>query len=201
MLIDLDKCGACQACTIACKAENNVPNGIQFNKVVPMGTGKYPNFKMQLIPLPCMHCQNPPCVHACPVKATYKRKDGLVVQDDKKCIGCKYCMIACPYGVRYFNKKTPYTSDKDYGEKPEYTNPEVNIRPRGVVEKCSFCIHRIDAGNPVPACNEACPCNARYFGDLDDPNSEISQLITRKRAVKLKEEKLTKPQVYYGLDK
>jgi Fe-S-cluster-containing dehydrogenase component len=201
MFIDLDKCVGCQACTIACKAENNVPEGIQRNKVLPIGKGKYPNYKMQLIPMPCMHCEDAPCIKMCPVKATYLREDGVVVQDDKKCVGCKYCMNACPYAVRMFNKKTPYTSDKDYGYTPDYTNPVVKLRPRGVVEKCTFCMHRIDAGNPTPACVEACPADARHFGDIDDPYSNVSKLIAHKRGIKLKEEKLTKPKVYYGLEK
>ena len=115
MVIDLDKCTGCQACTIACKEENNVPYGSPeenkrrlvpyWNKVIAVSNGEYPSVNVEMIPMPCMHCDNPPCVQVCPAKATYLREDGIVVQNYRRCIGCKYCIAACPYGVRNFNYK------------------------------------------------------------------------------------------------
>ncbi len=137
-----------------------------------------------------MHCENPACVNVCPVKATYKRADGIVVQDNTKCIGCKYCMQACPYRVRQFNKKPPFSYRKE--------NP-LGAHVGGTVIKCTFCQHRIDAGNLNTACNQWCPTKARVFGDLNDPDSEISKLIIERNGIQLLEEKLTKPQIYYGL--
>lgn len=206
MYIDIDKCVACNACTIACKSENNVAEGIFWNRVVAMGPyGEYPNVKMNFLPIPCQHCDNPPCVTMCPVKATYKREDGVVIQNDKKCIGCKYCMTACPYGVRSFNKTEPYVEAgkgvEAWDKVPEFVNNEVKVRPRHVVEKCTFCVHRLDKGNKTPACVEACPTKCRVFGDLDDPNSEIYKAVNRKNTYQLKPEQKTKPKVYYGADR
>lgn len=213
MVIDLDKCTCCQSCTIACKAENNVPYStpedykrqrmISWHRVIVSTVGKYPSAKMQIYPMPCFHCENAPCVKVCPTRASYKRKDGLVIIDQKICIGCKYCMIACPYGARFFNFK------KQEGK--EYHNPDVPLRKEGVVEKCTFCVHRIDkavkegkkVGNPdgevTTACNEACPAGARYFGDLDDPNSVVSKLLGARKGVQLRQDLLTNPSVYYLL--
>lgn len=201
MVIDLAKCTACQACTIACKSENNVPDGIFWHRVIPFTKGRYPSVRTELTPRPCMHCENAPCVTVCPTKATYKRKDGLVLIDYDKCIGCKYCIQACPYGVRSYTVKQPAAA--------QYNNPEVKAVYKGVVEKCTFCVHRIDkavkegkkVGNPdgevTTACNEACPSEARYFGDLDDPNSVVSKKIAQREHVILKEYLGTKSQVYY----
>lgn len=200
MLIDLDKCSACQACTISCCSENNLPKGIERTKVYPVGPkGTYPHISMQLIPIGCMQCDNPPCVTVCPIKATYKREDGIIVQDNKKCMGCKYCMNACPYEARTFNKYTPFT--EEYDKVPAFINPNSTVSPRHTIDKCDFCIHRIDEGNYTPACIRACPSNARYFGDLDDPNSEINKLIKERHAQFLRPEKNTKPKVYYVWDK
>ena len=158
MVIDLDKCVGCQACSTACKNENNVPHGspdeqrlrrdIYWNKVIAVTNGKYPRVNTELIPMPCMHCDHAPCVTVCPAKATYRREDGIIVQDFRRCIGCKYCIVACPYGARSFNSKEQ--------EEEEYHRPDLppdrNVwgqwpfptRTHGVVEKCTFCFHRID---------------------------------------------------------
>lgn len=218
MVIDLDKCTACQACTIACRAENNVPfageeqtrkgRAIFWNEVIPIVEGKYPNISTTFIPRPCMHCENPPCVKVCPVGATYLREeDGLVMQNVHRCIGCRYCTVACPYGSRFFNWFKP--------EWPEpmdnYLNPDVPKRFTGVVEKCTFCIHRIENakkeaeresreikdGDVIPACVQTCPANARYFGDLEDPESEVSKLKKSPRAFKLLGDLGTHPKVIY----
>ena len=219
MVIDLDKCVACQSCTAACRMENNTPvagknqaemgRAILWNEVLPFAEGEYPNVRETMIPRPCMHCDDPPCVKVCPVQATYKTEEGVVLINYERCIGCRFCTVACPYQARYFNWFAP--------EWPESLkahlnpDPEVAPRPRGVVEKCTFCVQRLRKaretaqaeGRPftatdyVPACVETCTGHARYFGDLDDPNSLVSQLAASPRAFRLQEEMGTKPKVYY----
>lgn len=190
MFIDLKKCIGCHACTMACIRENQMPEGITPNRVLEMSIGEGPNARPYYMPLLCMHCENPVCAHVCPVRATYKRADGLVVQDNTKCIGCKYCMQACPYRVRMFNKQPPFTYKKEH---------PLGVHVGGTVIKCTFCQHRIDAGNLMTACNEWCPTTARVFGDLNDPQSEVSRLIIERNGIQLKQEKLTDPKIYYGL--
>lgn len=154
--------------------------------------GKFPDLRMQFLPVNCQHCENPACVSACPVKATYKREDGIVVQDTDKCIGCRYCMVACPYsGTRQFNWKEP-----EYAIEIAMGNENAESHHFNVVEKCTFCSHRL-AEEQLPACVEACPHLARYFGDLDDPNSDVSKAIEGREYFHLLEEKGTKPSVYY----
>ena len=220
MVIDLDKCTGCQACTIACKEENNVPHGSPeenrqrtepyWRKVIAASHGQYPAVSIEMIPMPCMHCENPPCVTVCPAKATYRREDGIIMQDFRRCIGCKYCLVACPYGVRNFNYKEQ--AEKEY-HRPD-PPPDRSVRgpwpfPRrthGVVEKCTFCFHRIDQAvgegkkigvDVVPACVESCPTNAMSFGDLDDPDSEVSRLLAGRGWIRLREGMGTRPKVYY----
>ena len=160
MVIDLDKCVGCQACTVACKEENNIPHGspkeqgqrreIYWNKVIAVSEGEYPTVRVEFIPIPCMHCDDAPCVTVCPAKATYHRDDGIVIQDFRRCIGCRYCIVACPYGVRNFNFKDQL--EKEY-HRPDLPPDRAARGPwpfpqrvRGVVEKCTFCFHRIDQG-------------------------------------------------------
>ncbi len=219
MVIDLDKCFACQSCTLACRMENNTPvagpdqasrdRAILWNEVLPFVEGEYPGVKVTLIPRPCQHCDNPPCTKVCPVKATYKDEEGIVQVDYDRCIGCRFCTVACPYQVRYFNWYRPEWPEA----LKEHLNPdpEVAPRPKGVVEKCTFCIQRLrkareqaDAeGRPfqatdyTPACVQTCTGRARYFGDLDDPESLVSQLAASPRAFRLLEEMGTQPKVYY----
>lgn len=220
MVIDLDKCVGCQACTVACKVENNVPHGspeeqkwrreIYWNKVIAVTNGKYPRVNTEIIPMPCLHCDRAPCVPVCPAKATYRREDGIIMQDYRRCIGCKYCIVACPYGARSFNYK-------EQEEKPYHRQdlpPDRSVwgpwpfpsRNHGVVEKCTFCFHRIDQGiregkkigkEVVPACVEECPANARFFGDLDDTQSEVSRLLSSRGWLRLREELGTQSKVYY----
>jgi len=220
MVIDLDKCVGCQACTIACKAENNVPHGspkeqkrateAYWHKVIAVSSGEYPLVNIEFIPMPCMHCEHPPCVTVCPAKATYKRDDGIVMQNFRRCIGCKYCMIACPYGVRSFNykeqKKEEYNRPDPPPDKESLGPWPFPHRPHGVVEKCTFCFHRIDKGlregkkigtDVVPACVEACPTEARAFGDLDDPESKVSKLLASRDWFRLRQELETEPSVFY----
>lgn len=219
MVIDLDKCTACQACVVACKAENNVPfstsaeaergHTMFWMQLLAHVEGEYPRVKATFIPRPCMHCDEPPCVQVCPVKATWKREDGLVIQDYDRCIGCKYCMVACPYGVRYMNvgKFEPPESLASYAN----PNPRVRRRRVGIVEKCTFCVHRLEQakeraraegrevkdGDYQTACQQTCTGGAIKFGDLDDPKSEVHRLSNDKRAFRLLEELGTEPRVYY----
>lgn len=196
MVIDLGKCFGCAACAIACKAENSTPPGIWWARVHHTETGKYPNAMRVNLPTVCMHCDNPPCVTVCPTGASHKRPDGIVAIDYDKCIGCKYCVQACPYASRQFlDKIKPYYPGHGLTPYEQYGYAK---HQEGVVEKCTFCAsNRIDAGNPIPACVQVCEGYARTFGDLDDPNSEVSQLIRVKKARPMKPELGTKPKVYY----
>lgn len=218
MVIDLDKCSACQACVVACKAENNVAivtpeqsdmgRTMLWMELIPMYEGEYPNVKARYIPRPCMHCEHPPCTKVCPVGATYQSKEtGIVGQIYPRCIGCRYCMNACPYSVRYFNWYEPEWP----GDYENTFNPDVSMRPKGVVEKCTFCHHRLLKARErakaekrelreedyVPACVQTCPSKAMYFGDLHNSNSTVSQLAKNSRAFKLLEDLGTEPKVIY----
>jgi len=175
MLVDLRKCIGCHACTVACQIENKLPLAEKWTKVLKVGpVGEYPNLTSYFMPLPCMHCEDAPCVEGCPTGASFRREDGIVLINADKCVGCKFCMLLCPYGVRQYN-------------------PE-----KGIVEKCILCYERLEAGE-VTRCVETCMMKARYVGDLDDPDSEIVQLIRKNNAKPLNEEWGTKPSVYYIL--
>ncbi len=204
MVIDLDKCIGCHRCVYACEATNDTREGHLWNILVEdQNTYEKPVF----ITRPCMHCENAPCVNVCPVHATYHRPDGLVAMDYDRCIGCRYCMVACPYGVRVFN----WTERTD--ENPQvgvWGTPEVERRPRGVVEKCTFCAHRLDAAAErnlrpgydraaTPACCNICPTEARVFGDLRDHESPASLALVGRQSVVLRGELGTKPRVFYLL--
>lgn len=231
MVIDLDRCTGCQACTVACRAENNVPvagpeesfkgRAIFWNELIAFTEGEYPHITMHLIPRPCMHCDDPACIKVCPVRATYKNSEGIVAQIWNRCIGCRLCMCACPYGARSFNWYHPEwpveKSWTDDGHKPwtmdQYLNPEVSVRCKGVVEKCLFCIQRLRRAKEkarrenrklrdeelihLPACAQTCPSSARTFGDLDDPDSAVFRLSQSPRAFRLLEELGTHPKVIY----
>jgi len=176
MLVDLTRCLGCQACTASCKAENNVPFGVFRTWVERHEKGTFPDVSLQFVPRLCNHCDNPPCVQVCPVQATYKREDGLVLVKDDRCIGCGACIKACPYGARYFNPI------------------------KRVADKCTFCQPRVDQGLE-PACVTTCVGRARVFGDINDPSSEISKRIGRKPVQVLKPALGTEPMVFYiGLD-
>jgi Fe-S-cluster-containing dehydrogenase component len=202
MVINLDQCIGCEYCMRACSATNDVRIDDPWNVVIKdQTTGGHTFFLSR----PCLHCQNAPCVEVCPVKATYHREDGLVVMDYDRCIGCRYCQVACPYDARQFNWEER-TDENPYV--PAWGEPEVERRPRGVIEKCTFCVHRIDAGlakglipgedrEATPACVNICPVGARTFGNLKDPNSKVSQLIETNPTLRLREDLGTEASVYY----
>lgn len=198
--INLDRCIGCHTCANACKMQNNVPDGMLWNRVITEGcdaidgaVGEYPNLTRIYVPLACQHCENPACLKVCPTGATYKDEQGRVEIDYDRCIGCRMCMAACPFNARVFNWEDPQR-DGDFN----WGDARVPVRTRGVMEKCTLCKERTDAGEE-PMCVVCCPTHARVFGDLDDPNSELAQLrATKGKNVHiLLEEKGTKPQVFY----
>jgi Fe-S-cluster-containing dehydrogenase component len=203
MLIDINLCIGCQYCTFACNAVNNLGDDMIYCVVTSETTQSGEEF---FLSRPCMHCDEAPCVHACPVAATRKRPDGIVEMDYERCIGCRYCMVACPYDARVFNWKEPIELSP---QSPMFGYQEVPNRPRGVVEKCTFCSHRIDAGlkrglvpgvdnQATPACVVACPTNARIFGDMNDAESPISHALADATVtIRLREELSTEPRVFY----
>ena len=199
MAIDLSRCIGCNTCAVACKVSNNLPKDVGWNVVHTEGRdfadtskGTYGG-EMQLswLPVNCMHCENAVCEEVCPTGATVKRDDGIVTVDEETCIGCKSCMEACPYDVRRLIENEP----EYYLELP-IGDPAAKSHKGGTVEKCDFCAGRIDRGEK-PACMELCPGRARYWGDLDDPESEVSQFLSGRNATVLLEEEGTSPSVYY----
>ena len=203
MAIDTLKCMGCHVCALACKVENNLPEDIWWNRILTdtkpgydfdMVGGHYPDdLRLRYLPLSCQHCENPACVKVCPVGATWKDEEtGVVRQDYDKCIGCRMCMAACPYtGVRSFNWETPkYAMDYAVGDK------DVPKHQKHTVERCTFCYHRISKGIE-PACMHLCVGRARFWGDIDDPGTEIAQKIATRQWKQLLPEKGTRPSVYY----
>lgn len=199
MAIDLSRCIGCNTCAVACKVSNNLPKDVWWNVVHTEGRdfadtskGTYGG-EMQLswLPVNCMHCENAVCEEVCPTGATVKRDDGIVTVDEETCIGCKSCMEACPYDVRRLIENEP----EYYLELP-IGDPAAKSHKGGTVEKCDFCAGRIDRGEK-PACMELCPGRARCWGDLDDPESEVSQFLSGRNATVLLEEEGTSPSVYY----
>lgn len=207
MVIDTRKCVGCHACTVSCIAENKLPPGIVYRPVLEQEFGTYPNVGKRFMPRPCMQCDNPPCVPVCPVNATWKRPDGIVAIDYDQCIGCRYCITACPYSARTFDSGHTYTEDTieqqgyelianfEYGEQRE-REPGTDHSPIGNVRKCHFCLHRLEQGE-VPACVSTCMGMANYFGDANDPDSLVAELIASPNVMRLKEEMGTEPKVYY----
>ena len=212
MAIDLNRCFGCQACASACKVANNLPRDLVYNVVYTktdddystlglstlkgaltndVAGGNYPDCTLSFLPFPCQHCEKPACLDVCPTGATQKREDGIVWVDDELCIGCESCIKACPYeGVRTLIKDSEYYLDVVVGE---FDAP---VHKAGTVEKCTFCKNLVDRGE-VPACLQLCPGRARYWGDLDDPESEVAKAIEGRETLRLFEEAGTEPNVYY----
>jgi len=213
MVIDLDRCTGCQACVMACKAENNVPavgakeanrgRTISWMQVLVEESGDHEE-RTRFLPRPCLQCDDPPCTRVCPVYATYRNPEGIVAQIYARCIGCRFCMAGCPFNAKYFNWRS-------YQQEAPGQNPDVSVRPKGVVEKCTFCHHRLQKardrvraerrelapGDYVTACAEACPTRAITFGDLSDAGSDVAKLAKSPRAFRVGEELGTKPKVIY----
>jgi molybdopterin-containing oxidoreductase family iron-sulfur binding subunit len=208
MVIDLQKCIGCHSCTIACVVENKLPPGVVYRPVLDEEIGTYPNVGRRFLPRPCMQCDEPPCVPVCPVNATWKGDDGVVEMDYNKCIGCRYCITACPYGARTFDFGEKYVGSTpkapfipDHEEAPSYEYGKVWERtddssPVGNVRKCHFCMHRVKEGK-LPQCVSSCIGRATYFGDANDQESLVAELISKPNVMRLKEELGTKPRVYY----
>jgi Fe-S-cluster-containing dehydrogenase component len=210
--LDLSRCIGCRRCVYACVKENNqsrVNPQLQWIRVIRLKKGSLINLEnaehyynpetvpepgFMYMPVQCQHCENPPCVRVCPVQATWKEPDGIVVVDYNWCIGCRYCIAACPYKGRVFNWAEPNIPVEELNTDVHY----LGNRPRmkNVVEKCTFCVQRVRNGR-YPACVEACPTGTRKFGNLLDPNSEIRYLIENKRVFRLKEDLNTEPKFYY----
>jgi Fe-S-cluster-containing dehydrogenase component len=193
MVIDLARCIGCDNCSIACKARNATPRGVLWNHVLKYETGIYPDSCIHYLPMHCMHCAEPECEKVCPTGAITKREDGIVVIDSDKCMGCRYCILACPYAsphavdalcTYYENSMTPFEEGGFRRHKA------------GVSGKCDFCVDRVEQGLN-PACVTACVAGARFFGDLDDPQSEVSGLIRARENFVLSPELDTEPSCYY----
>ena len=211
--LNIQKCNGNRRCVEACVQENNQSRdpSIQYIRVLQVEKGKVsvehsehyyaaeavPDPGKFYMPVQCQHCDNPPCVAACPVQATWKEPDGIVVVDYDWCIGCRYCAAACPYYARKFNWSDPGIPSEELNTDTHYLSNRP--RKRGVMEKCTFCLHRVRKGR-YPACLEACPTGARKFGNLLDPDSEIQYILRNKRVFRLKEELNTQPSFWYYMD-
>lgn len=216
MTIDLDRCTGCQACVVACQAENNIPintedifhqrRAIEWIRVERYWEGEFPNVKARYIPVPCMHCDNAPCEPVCPTYATYHTDQGINMQVYNRCIGTRYCSANCHWHVRFFNFWEPKWPES----LKQQLNPHVSVRSRGVMEKCTFCIQRINhaqqidgidqedpEGGFTTACAQACPSRAIVFGNLADPESEVARLAESDRHYRLLEDLGTEPAVVY----
>lgn len=215
MVIDQAKCIGCHACAVACASENRLGPGVVYRPVIEQETGTYPNVGRRFLPRPCMQCENPPCVSVCPVTATYKNAQGVTVIDYTRCIGCRYCLTACPYGARcsdfggFYTSRTAESPGQVQGryaarayEKrnaPEYGRPwgeRGKGSPVGNARKCHFCLHRLAVGQ-LPSCVTSCVGRATYFGNGADPSTLVSELIGSPRAYVLRPELGTRPNVFY----
>jgi len=208
MTADLRRCVGCQTCTAACKHTNATPPEVQWRRVLDMEFGEYPDVKRVFVPVGCQHCEDPPCMTVCPTTATKQRPDGIVTIDYDLCIGCSYCAVACPYQARYKTDKASVA----YGAPLQSESKRRDDSRLSVATKCTFCVDRIDAGlaaglkpgvDPAatPACVNSCIADALAFGDLEDPKSNVSQLLENNQSFRMHEELGTKPGFHYLWDK
>jgi len=213
MVIDTRRCVGCRSCVLACKAENKTPSGVSYTVVFEEILENRPNDKPVFMTKPCFHCEHPPCTDVCPVSATFKReRDGIVVVDYERCIGCRYCMTACPYSARWFDFGENYPAIEQNTPWAQVPSPEYKQfrkrknkqSPVGNVRKCTFCLHLQDEEGKYnkeegrwPACAKTCTGKAIHFGDLNDPNSEVTVLLRERQYMRLKEELGTSPNCYY----
>jgi phenylacetyl-CoA:acceptor oxidoreductase subunit 1 len=206
MVADLRRCVGCQTCTAACKQANATPPGVQWRRVVDLEVGEYPDVRRAFVPVGCMHCDDPPCMAVCPTTATRKRADGIVTVDYDLCIGCAYCAVACPYQARFKVDRQELAYDKRMKSEP------VDEKRIGVATKCTFCVERVDAGlargqtpgidpEATPACVNSCIAKALHFGDVEDPRSNVSQLLAENQFFRMHGELGTGPRLYYLWDK
>jgi molybdopterin-containing oxidoreductase family iron-sulfur binding subunit len=222
MVIDLQRCTGCGGCIFTCKIENNVQSGVAWSSRMIKTSGKFPNLRYEYIPTLCNHCENAPCVKACPTGAMHKGDGGITLHTPKKCIGCRTCKAVCPYDVIHANTEDPHKfwrrdeaaianctgSPRELAQRvnakiiPHY-NPDkeksstgAGLRYKGIVEKCTFCDHMVRNGK-VPFCVDRCPASARIFGDLNDPNSAVSKILAKYRPWRLKEHLGTEPKIFY----
>lgn len=194
IVVDLKRCQGCSACEVNCKIANSTPKGVSWIKVYRTEVGKYPNVGEAYIARQCMHCDNAPCVEACPTGATKQNANGIVTVNYDECIGCRYCESACPYGARtYISQIQPYYADISNSPLDQTA---ATVHRVGVEEKCDMCIGRVNSGQE-PACVAGCPEQARYFGDLDDPKSQVTLMVASGKAKPLAPEAGTKPKVFY----
>ena len=213
MVVDIDRCTGCQACVIACQAENNIPINddkafyedrvFEWIRIERYWEGEFPNVKARFIPIMCQQCDNAPCEPVCPVYATYHNNEGLNVQVYNRCVGTRFCANNCPYHARTFNYWEPVWPVEFRNQ----LNPDVTVRSRGIMEKCTFCIQRIrratrgksqvEDGELSPACVQACPTQALNFGNFKDSNSKVSRMAKDKRGYELFGELGTSPNVVY----
>ncbi|HCU90793.1 MAG TPA: 4Fe-4S ferredoxin [Gammaproteobacteria bacterium] len=205
MIADLNRCVGCQTCTAACKHTNATPPEIQWRKVLDVEMGEFPNVERIFMPVGCQHCADPPCMHVCPSTATAQRDDGIVTIDYDLCIGCGYCMVACPYDARYKVDEARFA----YGKQPSATEAlRFDEGTLGVAQKCTFCADRIDEGTArgltpgidpeaTPACVNSCIANALQFGDIEDEHSNVSELLAENAYFQMHEELETETGFYY----
>jgi phenylacetyl-CoA:acceptor oxidoreductase 27-kDa subunit len=205
MVADLRRCVGCQTCTASCKHANATPPGVQWRRVLDIEMGEYPDVQRAFVPMGCQHCDEPPCAEVCPTTATRKRADGVVTIDYDLCIGCAYCTVACPYQARFLSPKDAFAYGNIPTDNEELREDEAK---RAVATKCTFCVERLDAGlekglkpgvdpEATPACVNACIAEALVFGDIEDPASNVSQLLARTEHFRINEELGTGPGFYY----
>lgn len=208
MVADLRRCVGCQTCTAACKHANATAPGVQWRRVLDMEVGEFPEVRRVFVPVGCMHCDDPPCVSVCPTTATRKRPDGIVTIDYSLCLGCAYCFQACPYQARYKVSKAEWAYDDEGTESERARFKEEML---SVAQKCTFCVDRIDAGieqgltpgkdpEATPACANSCIADALHFGDLDNPDSNVSKLLEANQSFRMHEELGTGPNIHYLWD-